>query len=45
MKSLLFDYLNFCGEEYLWKTKGRIPENVWNFWENGMIYYFKLTNN
>ena len=36
---LIIDYLNFCAEEYLWKTKNRIPEKVWNSWENGMVYY------
>lgn len=34
------DYINFCAEEYLWRTKGRIPDAVWNSWENGMVYYF-----
>jgi len=36
---LIIDYLNFCAEEYLWKTKDRIPDEVWKSWENGMIYY------
>ncbi|MDO6739448.1 hypothetical protein [Wenyingzhuangia sp. 2_MG-2023] len=39
-EKLIVDYLNFCAEEYLWKTKGRIPKEVWNSWENGMVYYF-----
>ncbi|WP_040282878.1 hypothetical protein [Psychroserpens damuponensis] len=38
-EKLIVDYLNFCAEEYLWKTKDRIPKRVWNSWENGMIYY------
>ena len=38
-EKLIIDYLNFCAEEYLWKTMDRIPEKVWNSWENGMIYY------
>lgn len=38
-EKLIIDYLNFCAEEYLWKTKGRIPEEVWNSWENGMVYF------
>jgi hypothetical protein len=36
---LIIDYLNLCAEEYLWKTKDRIPDEVWKSWENGMIYY------
>jgi hypothetical protein len=38
-EKLIIDYLNFCAEEYLWKTKGRISKEVWNSWENGMVYY------
>lgn len=38
-KMLIIDYLNLCAEEYLWKTKDRIPKKVWDSWENGMIYY------
>jgi len=38
-KKLIVDYLNFCSEEYLWKTKDRIPKKVWDSWENGMVYY------
>ncbi|WPO77225.1 hypothetical protein [Flavobacterium sp. KACC 22761] len=36
---LVKDYLNFCAEEYLWYSKGRIDESVWLSWENGMKYY------
>ena len=39
---LIIDYLNFCSEEYLWYTKGRIPKNVWESWENGMLYFLNL---
>ncbi|APY09531.1 hypothetical protein BWZ20_15005 [Winogradskyella sp. J14-2] len=38
-EKLIIDYLNFCAEEYLWKTKERIPKSVWKSWENGMLYY------
>ncbi|NCP85533.1 MAG: hypothetical protein GW809_08980 [Bacteroidetes bacterium] len=38
-EKLIIDYLNFCAEEYLWKTMGRIPNEVWNSWENGMIFF------
>jgi hypothetical protein len=39
---LIIDYLNFCSEEYLWYIKGRISENVWESWENGMLYFLNL---
>jgi len=39
---LVIDYLNFCSEEYLWYNKRRIPENVWQSWENGMLYFLNL---
>ena len=39
---IIIDYLNFCSEEYLWYTRGRIPKNVWKSWENGMIYFLNL---
>jgi hypothetical protein len=38
-KKLIVDYLNLCAEEYLWRTKNRIPKKVWDSWENGMVYY------
>lgn len=39
-KILIIEYLNFCSEEYLWYKRGRIYEEVWTAWENGMLYYF-----
>lgn len=41
---LVKDYLNFCAEEYLWYSKGRIDESVWQSWENGMKYYLCNTS-
>ncbi len=38
-EKLIIDYLNFCAEEYLWRTMGRIPKEVWNSWENGMVFF------
>jgi len=34
---LVIDYLNMCSEQYLWKTKRRIDNIVWESWENGML--------
>ena len=39
---LLNDYLNLCAEEYLWFSKGRIDNSVWQSWENGMKYYLNI---
>lgn len=36
---LIIDYLNFCAEEYLWKSKGRIVHKVWLSWKDGMNYF------
>lgn len=40
-KKIIQDYLNLCSEEYLWKRKGRIPEEVWGAWEEGILSYLK----
>lgn len=34
---LIIDYLNLCSEEYLWKKRGRIPQKVWDAWEEGIV--------
>ena len=36
-EKLIVDYLNSCTEEYLWKTKDRIPKEVWQSWKNAPI--------
>ena len=41
-KRLIIDYLNFCSEEYLWYHKDRMPQEVWESWENGMVYFLNL---
>jgi len=41
-KKTLNDYLNLCSEQYLWYSKGRIPNRVWISWSNGMVYYFQF---
>lgn len=37
--NLVIDYLNFCSEQYLWHTKGRIDKKVWKAWKCGMAHY------
>lgn len=41
-RDLIIDYLNLCSEEYLWYSKGRIPEKVWIAWKAGMLYFLSL---
>ncbi|MFZ4799250.1 MAG: hypothetical protein ACOYMA_17255 [Bacteroidia bacterium] len=35
--NLVIDYFNLCAEEYLWRTKKRIPDEVWNAWKAGIV--------
>ena len=35
-RNMVISYFNLCAEEYLWKTKGRIPKDVWNAWKSGI---------
>jgi hypothetical protein len=41
-KLKVMDYINMCAEEYLWYKKGRIPEEVWKAWKNGIEYYAQI---
>jgi hypothetical protein len=42
-KILIIDYLNFCAEEFLWYSLGRIPDVVWKSWRAGMLYYLNVS--
>lgn len=35
-RSKVIDYLNLCGEEYLYFKRGYIEPSVWQAWNNGM---------
>lgn len=41
-RNLIIDYLNLCSEEYLWRSKNRIPRNVWISWKAGIIENLKI---
>ncbi len=41
-KLKVIDYINMCAEEYLWYKKGRIPEEVWKAWKNGIDFYAQI---
>ncbi|GGH14760.1 hypothetical protein FAZ19_07195 [Sphingobacterium alkalisoli] len=42
-RNLIIDYFNLCAEEYLWKTKKRIPTDVWRAWRAGIEENLKVT--
>lgn len=35
----LIDYFNLCAEEYMFRRRGYIPDDVWRAWSNGMRWY------
>ena len=37
----LNDFFNLCAEEYFWYKKGRIDENIWSAWSDGMNDWYK----
>jgi hypothetical protein len=39
-RTILNDYFNLCGEEYLYYAQGYIFPSVWKAWHNGMRYFF-----
>jgi len=39
-RTILNDYFNLCGEEYLYYAQGYIFPSVWKAWHNGMSYFF-----
>lgn len=36
LKYKLNDFFNLCAEEYYWKKKKRISDEIWNAWSEGM---------
>ncbi len=38
-RKLLVDYFNLCAEEYMFRCRGYIPDDVWRAWSNGMKWY------
>lgn len=36
-KQKIVEYFNLCAEEFLWVQRGRIPDEVWINWRNGII--------
>ena len=40
VRETVVDYFNLCAEEYLWRSRGHIPDEVWSAWKRGMKHYF-----
>lgn len=39
---LIIDYLNLCSEEFLWRSRNRIPSKVWKAWKAGIKENLKI---
>jgi len=37
----VIDYLNLCAEEFMWVQKGRLPEDIWESWKNGIQFHLR----
>ncbi|RZL36349.1 MAG: hypothetical protein EOO96_07200 [Pedobacter sp.] len=42
LELVVIDYFNLCAEEYYWKKRKRISEEIWNAWHDGMMYYYNF---
>lgn len=38
-RALVVDYFNLCAEEYWWFKTGHLPEDIWQSWCRGMLWY------
>lgn len=36
---LIIDYFNLCAEEYWWFKAGHLPDDIWQAWCRGMMWY------
>ncbi|WP_405377499.1 hypothetical protein [Nonlabens sp. Asnod3-A02] len=36
-------YFNLCAEEFYWYKRGRIDQEVWNSWRNGMNDFYSMS--
>lgn len=34
------DYINLCSEEFYWRKKNFVDDDVWKCWEAGMVFYY-----
>ncbi len=37
----VIDFFNICAEEYYWRGRGRIKDEVWDAWNFGMNYWYR----
>lgn len=40
-RGLIVDYFNLCAEEYWWFKAGHLPDDVWQSWCRGMLWYLE----
>jgi hypothetical protein len=40
-QGVIQDYLNLCSEEYLWKKRGLIDDEIWEVWLDGINHYLQ----
>lgn len=40
-RTFIGNYFNLCAEEYWWYRAGYIPEDVWQSWCRGMMFYLE----
>lgn len=40
--NIVIDYFNLCAEQYYWKKKNRISNEIWLAWNKGMMQYYKI---
>ncbi len=41
-RKIIVDYFNMCAEEYLFRSRGYIPDEVWRSWCQGMLDYISV---
>lgn len=39
--AMIINYFNLCAEEYWWFKADHLPEDVWQYWCRGMLWYLE----
>lgn len=42
LHNVVIDYFNLSAEQYYWKQKERISDEIWVAWNKGMLEYYKF---
>lgn len=40
-ESVLMDYFNLCSEQFVWRERSYVPDDVWVYWKKGMMAYWE----